>query len=176
MEVKEIIKVLVLISSLIFLGFLISIPSRIKSLKNKTGKLILSLKQEWPLRSVLCLVFAGLLNFIILFRNFEIYMVVVFLCVALIATYLSTKNIVNSKFSGVYENMIISETTVIKYDDILSLPTVAYENDPDTTMVDWRVIEVLTKSGNKIQLIFSNEEERKQVLTEILKQCPRLSE
>ena len=103
-------------------------------------------------------------------------MVVVFLCVALIATYLSTKNIVNSKFSGVYENMIISETTVIKYDDILSLPTVSYENDPDTTMVDWRVIEVLTKSGNKIQLIFSNEEERKQVLTEILKQCPRLSE
>lgn len=80
----------------------------------------------------------------------------------------------NSKLNGVYSNMIISQSQAIKYDDIESLPTLAYENDEETTMVDFASLEILLKDGRKTQLVFADETERAQVVQTILSVCKRL--
>ena len=72
--------------------------------------------------------------------------------------------------------MIISDTTALKYDDILSLPTLSYENQEETVNVDFRLLEVLLKNGSKITLVFPDQQVRTEALEVILKQCPRLKQ
>nr|MCR5171769.1 hypothetical protein [Treponema sp.] len=98
----------------------------------------------------------------------------VFLGVALIAANMAVNETANSKLNGVYSNMIISQSQAIKYDDIESLPTLAYENDEETTMVDFASLEILLKDGRKTQLVFADETERAQVVQTILSVCKRL--
>lgn len=167
---------LTVISYIILAVIIGMIPSRIKKLKSETGKLLMSLKSELPFRSIAVFVVCAALIGIVPFRNFALYLAVIFDATALLASWMSSKEAANAGMNGVFENMIISDTTAIKYDDILSLPTVAYEKDEDTTQVDFRVIEVLPEHGARIQLIFPDEAVRNQALEIILKQCPRLGE
>lgn len=163
-----------IVSSVIFLGMLFYIPFRIKSLKKQSGKLLMPLKAETPFRSIAIILVSAVLLVIVPLRNFAPYIAAIFDAVALLATYLSCMQIANCKINGIYEKMIIVDTNAILFENIYSLPTVAYEKDEDTTQVDFRLLEVMPKKGGKIQLIFPDEQIRNQALDIILQQCPRL--
>lgn len=163
-----------IISYALFAGLLLTVSGRIKKIKAESGALLMQLKSDSPVKSIVILVLAAVLIGVVLLRKFPLHISIVFDAAALLATYVSVKDISTCKNNGVFENMIICDTTAIKYDDILSLPTVAYEKDAETTQVDFRLLEVLPKKGAKIQLIFPSEEIRNQALEIILKQCPRL--
>lgn len=161
-------------AAVVYAVLIASIPFRIKKIDREKGALLMQLKSEPPFRNIAVLVIAALLIGIVPFRNFALYLGLIFDATALLAAWMSVKEIASSGRNGVFENMIISETTAICYDDILSLPTVSYENDEETTQVDFRILEVIPKKGRKIQLIFPDETTRNTALEFILKQCPRL--
>ncbi|WP_147615211.1 hypothetical protein [Treponema pectinovorum] len=160
----------------IFAFLILRIPFEIKRLKKECGKIKMELKSDFPIRSYAIFAVCAALIGIIPFRNFALYISVVFICTALIATALASRQVANSKMNGIFENMIISDTTAIKYEQILCLPTLAYEKDEDTSQVDFRLLEILPKKGSKITLVFPNEETRNKALDAILKECPSLAQ
>ncbi len=176
MDEKMIKLILTIISYGVFAFLLVRIPFIKKRVKSECGELKMQLKSDFPLRSWLIFVVSAALIAAVASRNFALYLCVVFDITALIAAYIGSNEIVNSGLNGIFENMIISDTTAIKYDDILSLPTVAYEKDKETTQVDFRLLEVIPKKGAKITLVFPDENIRNEALKIILEQCPRLSE
>lgn len=158
-------------------AFLIGrIPLEVKKLKKDCGERKMQLKSEVPMRSYAIFAICAVLIGVVPFRNFAPYMAVIFIATALIATYIAAKQVANSSMNGIFENMIITDTTAIKYEQILSLPTLAYEKDEDTSQVDFRLLEVLPKKGAKITLVFPDEQVRNRALEAILKECPRLGE
>lgn len=160
----------------VFAGMLISIPFRTKKLKSECGQLKMPLKSDFPLRSFLTFAICGLLLGVIPFRTFAPYISGIFILTALLGTAIASKQVVNSGLNGIFEKMIISDTTALKYDDILSLPTLSYENQEETVNVDFRLLEVLLKNGSKITLVFPDQQVRTEALEVILKQCPRLKQ
>lgn len=174
MDVKNLTIAFTIAGYCIFAALIISIPFKIKKLKSECGELKMALRSDFPLRSILTFAVCALLLGVIPFRNFQLYLSVVFILTALLGSSIASKQVVNSGINGIYENMIISDTTAIKYENILSLPTLSYENQKETTNVDFRLLEILTKNGAKITMFFPNEQTRNQALNVILEQCPRL--
>ncbi len=158
----------------VYVFMVASIPLKIKKLKNETGDLLLKLSDKSALKAIGVLLFGALLIAVVPVRSFPVYLAAVFLGVALIAANMAVNETANSKLNGVYSNMIISQSQAIKYDDIESLPTLAYEKDEDTTMVDFASLEILLRDGRKTQLVFADENERTQVVETILSVCKRL--
>ena len=176
LDVKTINYILAAVAAVVYVGILCWIPFRIKHLKNECGEKLMELKADFPFRSVAIFVVCGALIGVVPVRNFAPYLAAVFLATALIGEWMAAKQAANSGINGIFENMIISDTTAIRYDEILSLPTVAYENDEDTDQVDFTVLEVLPEHGAKIYLLFPDEEVRNKALKVILQQCPRLGD
>ncbi len=160
----------------VFVGIICWIPFRIKQMKKESGALLMTLKSDFPMKAIAVFFVSAALIAIVPVRNFALYLSAVFFATALIAAWMSAKEVANSGMNGIFENMLISDTTAIRYDEILSLPTVAYEKDEDTTQVDFSVLEILLHTGSKVQMIFPDEATRNQALEIILKQCPRLAE
>ena len=174
MNTKTTVILIAVAAYIVFAALIISIPFRIKKLKAECGELKMKLRSEFPLRSFLIFLICSLLIGVIPLRSFELYISVIFVLTALLATYIASNQVVNSGMNGVFENMIISDTTALKYDDILSLPTLSYENQEETSQVDFRLIEVLKKDGSKVTFAFPDEATRTQALNIILEQAPQL--
>ncbi len=174
MNTKTTVILIAVAAYIVFAALIISIPFRIKKLKAECGELKMKLRSEFPLRSFLIFLICALLIGVIPLRSFELYISVIFVLTALLATYIASNQVVNSGMNGVFENMIISDTTALKYDDILSLPTLSYENQEETSQVDFRLIEVLKKDGSKVTFAFPDEATRTQALNIILEQAPQL--
>ena len=176
METKTLTWILTILSGAAFIFLIARIPFLVKKIKGECGELKMELKSDFPLRSFLIFAVSAALIGIVPLRNFAFYLSVVFDLTALIAVNMASKNAAYAGINGIYQNMIISDTTAIKYSDILSLPTVAWEKQEETTQVDFRLLEVLPKNGGKITLVFPDENVRNQALAVILEQCPSLSQ
>ena len=70
--------------------------------------------------------------------------------------------------------MLISGTSALLWSDIISLPTLAYEDDPDTTQVDKRTLRIITDKSGEQLILFASEEERAAAVAKILALVPRL--
>ena len=117
---------------------------------------------------------AFILILIVPLRNYGWFVNIVLLGVALVATEIAARDASGSGKAGIYENMLISGTNAILWAEILSLPTLAYENDPETTQVDFKTLRIILKNGSENQILFESEEERKEAVDLILKLVPSL--
>ena len=70
--------------------------------------------------------------------------------------------------------MLVSGTAALFWKDVISLPTLAYENDPETTDVDFKTLRLILSNGNEQLVLFSSEEERKAAVELILEIAPHL--
>lgn len=118
---------------------------------------------------------AFILLLVVPLRNYSWFVNIVLLATALVATEIAAREASGCGKAGIYENMLISGTAALLWNDILSLPTLAYENDPETTQVDFKTLRIITNKGSEIQILFSSEEERKTAVETILKLVPRLN-
>lgn len=159
---------------LVLVGMLVSIPFRRKKLLATAGELKFTLPEEFPLKPIVIFVVCAALLCVIPFRNFAFYLQFVFAAVALIACEMSARSISSYKLCGMYENMVVYDTYSVLLDDIGCLPTVNYEDDPETVGVDKRFLEILRQNGSQVILGFETEELRQKVLAEILKKRPEL--
>lgn len=159
-----------------YIGILCSIPYRRKKIFSHTGKLLLPLRTPSSKKWTAIAALAFILILVVPLRNFGWFVNIVLLGAALFAAELSAREASVCGKSGIYENMLASGANVVFWSDILSLPTLAYENDAETTQVDFKTLRVITKNGAELLILFDSEEERKNAVNLILKMEPRLNQ
>ena len=157
-----------------FIGILCTIPHRRKKIVAQAGSCLMPLKVKSSKKWVAIAVAAFILILVVPLRNYGWFVNIVLLGVALVATEIAAREASGSGKAGIYEKMLISGTNAVLWEDILSLPTLAYENDPETTQVDFKTLRVILKNGIENQILFESEEERKQAVELILKLAPSL--
>lgn len=167
---------IVVTAAMVYLAILCSIPFRTKNALFNAGKLLLPLKNGAKFKVIAMFILSALVIAVIPLRNFAFYIQAVIALAALFATNMAAREAAGLGRAGIYENTIISSMSVLPFDDILSIPTIAYENDPETTGVDKTVIQLIRKSNSAtVLLTFENEEKRQEALQVILKQKPELN-
>lgn len=157
-----------------YIAILCTIPHRRKKIFSQAGACVMSLKVAPSKKWVAIAVLAFILIAIVPLRNFGWFINIVLLGAALFATELAAREASGIGKAGIYENMLISGTNAVLWNEILSLPTLAYENDEETTQVDFKALRVLTKNGAEQIIYFENEEERAKAVETILKLAPEL--
>lgn len=177
MTEKTITILIVALGAAAYLGILLSIPFRTKKAMADAGKMLLPLKNGIPFKVVCLFLLAALIIAVIPMRNFAFYLQVVFALVALMAARMGAQEAARIGHAGIYENTIISGTYVVRFDDILAIPTLAYEDDPDTVNVDKTTIEIIRKTdAQTVLLLFDSEEKRQEAVQTILKIRPDLKQ
>lgn len=157
-----------------YIGILCSIPRRRRRIFAQAGALVMPLSLPSSRKWVAIAVLAFILILIVPLRNFGWFVNIVLHGTALVAAELSAREAAGSGKAGIYENMLVSGTSAVLWSDMLSLPTLAYENDPETTQVDFKTLRVITNSGAEQQILFESEEERKKAVEVILRLAPHL--
>lgn len=157
-----------------FIAILCTIPYRRKKIIAQAGSCLMPLKVKRSKKWVAIAVATFILILIVPLRNYGWFVNIVLLGVALVATEIAARDASGSGKAGIYENMLISGTNAILWAEILSLPTLAYENDPETTQVDFKTLRIILKNGSENQILFESEEERKEAVDLILKLAPSL--
>ena len=157
------------VALLSYVGILCSIPHRRKKIFARAGELRFPLKVASSKKWVGIAALAFVLILVVPLRNFGWFVNIVLLATALVAAELAAREASGCGKAGIYENMLISGTSAILWSEIYSLPTLAYENDPETTQVDFRTLRVILNNGTEQTIVFESEEERKAALEEILR-------
>ncbi|MCR4823650.1 MAG: hypothetical protein K5873_12355 [Treponema sp.] len=159
---------------LAYIGILASIPYRRKKIIKQAGNCLMPLKKASSKKWIAIAVMAFILILIVPLRNFGWMVNIVLLGAALFASELAAREAGGAGKAGIYEHMLISGTEALLWSDILSLPTLAYEDDPETTQVDFTTLRVITNKGSELVIMFDSEEERKAAVQLILKIEARL--
>ena len=155
-----------------YIGILCSIPHRRKKIFAQAGACVKPLKVASSKKWVAIAVAGFILILVVPLRNYSWFVNIVLLGAALFATEIAAREASGCGKAGIYENMLISGTNAVLWSDILSLPTLAYENDPETTQVDFKTLRVILNNGQENQILFASEEERKEAVELILKLAP----
>lgn len=159
---------------LAYIGILASISFRRKKVFSQAGKCLLPLKVASSKKWVAIAVAAFILILVVPLRNYGWAINLILLGTALVATEIAAREAAGCGKAGIYENMLISGTAAILWSDVYSLPTLSYENDPETTQVDFKTLRVLSNSGAEQLILFESEEERAKAVALILELVPRL--
>lgn len=157
-----------------YIAILCSIPHRRKKIFAQAGMCVMPLKVASSKKWVAIAVAAFILMLVVPLRNYNWFVNIVLLGAALFATEIAAREAGGCGKAGIYENMLISGTEALLWSEILSLPTLAYENDPETTQVDFKTLRVINKKGTESQILFSTEEERAKAVEKILELAPQL--
>lgn len=153
---------------------MISIPSRTRKLRQNAGQQFLPLQAASSAKWVLIAIFSAALIVIVPFRDMGLFVNVILLLTALIAAELAAREAANRGMSGVYKDAIVCGSQTIYFNNIASLPTLAYENDPDTTGNYKTSLNIILQNGNETTLVFADEKERTEAVKTILELVPRL--
>ena len=159
---------------LTYIGILCTIPHRRKNISARAGACLLPLKTPSSKKWIAIAIAGFILLLVVPLRNYGWLVNIVLLATALLATEIAAREASGCGKAGIYQNMLISGTNAILWSDVLSLPTLAYENDPETTQVDFKILRVILKDGRENQILFESEEERNKAVEEILRLEPRL--
>ena len=157
-----------------YIGILCSIPHRRKKIFAQAGSCLKPLKVASSKKWIAIAAAGFILILVVPLRNYSWFVNIVLFGAALFATEIAAREASGCGKAGIYENMLVSGTNALLWSDILSLPTLAYENDPETTQVDFKTLRVITNKGTEIQILFSSEEERKAAVEKILELAPNL--
>jgi hypothetical protein len=143
-----------------------------------TCLLPLSRKKSMLFIAVLC--FAPLMIVFQWFRDFQPYIHIILSLTAVLAIEIVIREQVYDARSGVYENALIVDGRLLLKDDIMALPTLEYENDPESfdeseddspSLTDpayKKALKIVTNKSGVIFVGFESEEERNQAV-EIIK-------
>ena len=151
-----------------------SIPLRTQKLRQQAGRLLQPLKNTSSAKWILIAVFALAVIALVPFRDMGLFVNVVLLLTALIAAELAAREAATRGMTGVYSDAIVFGTQTIYFTAIESLPTLAYEADPDSTGNYKTSLSVILRDGTETTLVFADERDRAAAVRTILDCVPRL--
>lgn len=159
---------------------LATLPLRIKKLTKKMGTCLLPLSRKKSMLFIAVLCFAPLMIVFQWFRDFQPYIHIILSLTAVLAIEIVIREQVYDARSGVYENALIVDGRLLLKDDIMALPTLEYENYPESfdeseeaspSLTDpayKKALKIVTNKSGVIFVGFESEEERNQAV-EIIK-------
>ncbi len=157
-----------------YVAVLVSIPIRRRRLLSTAGALLMPLSAKASKKWVVIAVVAFLILLVVPLRNFGLLLNAIILAAAVLGAEIAAREASGCGHAGIYENVLISGTSAIFWKDIAALPTLAYEDDPDTTQVDKTTLRVLLEDGSEQLVLFADEEERRAAVAKILECAPQL--
>ena len=127
----------------------------------KLGNCLLPLTQKRSKTLFLILILTCLMFALHCVRRFSLFITLILTATAVLAVELSFRDHILQKLNGVYENGLITGGRFLQKDEIVSFPTLAYENDSDNaSSVPPQMLKTVTKNNGVIFLEFANSEER----------------
>lgn len=150
------------------------VPLKIKFLLKKTGNLVVPAKKKNVFLNILILIFSALLVFFVWLRDLGLFTDAVVCLVAVLGCVMSLNEIFLNKFCGLYEKGLVGNGGFLSLEKITALPLLKCSED-DLKNIDSRILVVSTEKNPSEQFVFSTEEEKNFVQSEILKLKPELS-
>lgn len=166
--------VLSCVAGVVFVAQIVLIPFRKRRLARSAGRLVMPLENTSPAHVCAAFVLCAAIVALTPFRDFSPLVRAVLLLCALFGERFAANEALALGRAGVYENAIVSGTNAVFFDDIFSLPTLAYEDDPDTTMVDRQTLQIMKKNKSTVTLVFGSEKTRAEALAAVLGLRPAL--
>lgn len=157
-----------------YVAIMISIPVRTKKLRKNAGEQRLALKNTSSAKWILLAVIAAAVIFVIPLRDMGTFVNVILLGTALIAAEMAAREAANRGMTGVYQEAIVVGGQTIFFADIESLPTLAYEDDPESDGDYKTSLRIIRRNGTETTLVFADEEDRTNAVQMILNLVPRL--
>lgn len=124
------------------------------------------------LRAIAIFLFAAAIIIVMTFRDFGLFVNAIICLCGILAANMAATELSMSGMAGIYDNFIINNNQKIKIAEITSLPTLEYENDEETTNVDFRTLRVILNDKTEKLLIFKDEAERKTALAILFELLP----
>mgnify|MGYP007101834934 FL=1 len=156
-------------SYVLYAALLLTFPLRLKNMQNSAGKLVLSLKQKTSKSYIAIFVIAPVIITLILLLSFPLTTQIVICACSVLAVHIVVKELLSRKIAGVYENALIFDGKHILLSDILSLPTLAYEEDASVC-----TLKIVTKQEGEFFITFATSEERQNTVQCLLSLNPAL--
>ena len=157
-----------------YLAIMISIPLRTKKVRQNAGTLQAPLKNATSAKWVLIAVFSLAVIVIIPFRDMGLFVNVILFFTALIAAELAAREAANRGIAGVYKDAIVLGSQTVYFMNIEALPTLAYEDDPDSTGDYKTTLSIILRNGSETTLVFADKADRATAVQTILQLVPRL--
>ena len=129
MEIARI--VINIVSAVAVLLCAVSVFWQEKKVKSSYGECIVPFIRKKSRLFVPVIVVAFAIIALQFFRSFQFYILVVLDAVAVLASFIASKDFVLQKNAGLYENALISDGRIIKKTDVIALPTLEYEESED---------------------------------------------
>ena len=123
---------------------------------------------------VLCL--AVLLIVLPGFRDFGLFVnCVLYLC-AIVGAEVIVRDTLLRRMAGIYEHALIVDGRYLPFDDIRSLPELAYKNDDaEEDELYARALKIVSEKSGVIYVGFADRAQKKQAVELLLKLLPRLA-
>lgn len=144
-------------------------PVKEKKAKESAGKAILELNRSSSKSFIAVYIISIVIITLILLKSFGLAIDAILCGCAVLAINLISRDRISRKMAGVYENALIFDGKTIFLSDILSLPTLAYEEDKDISS-----LKMVTKQEGELFLTFTSSEERNNVVETLLSLNPAL--
>lgn len=156
---------LLILCYIIMISFLFFLPRYTKKILTTAGKLLLSFNKKTDVKYYGVLIFSFLLVFLMYFQQTTLYTVIINAC-AVLGLFIVCKESTLKKCYGVYENMIIVNSTFVEYSDIITFPILDLPKDEQQNYPK-NCLTIATESKGKVDLIFSTDEECQQAIQKL---------
>lgn len=168
-EIESIGKYICILSYILYVVLLISYPLRKKKWLENAGKIKYESKKHDTriFYMIVCLV--PILITVTLIRNLGLFMNCIMCACSIFALEIMVRDTISKKTAGIYENACITDGKYIPLDDIIALPTLAYEGDTSVS-----TLKIVTNKHGEMYLNFPDERERKDFVKNLVELLPRL--
>lgn len=162
---------LIFASFIIYLIILVTIPIRRRYILSKLGKIRVRVLKKNTKMQVLCVLIAGIVILLLLFRDFGIFVNLIICLTAILAAAMSSEDASLSSFAGLYEKGIIGEGHFLLVSEMFSIL------EPDSFVSQEtasRTLRIQTVKKGIVTFTFALQEEKKAVFESLLEICPSL--
>ena len=146
-----------------------TIPFKKKKLQKELGECRLPLTRKNSILFIAVILFAPLLIILQWLRDFAPYIDIILSAGAVLAVKAVISEHLYNTTAGVYNEYLVVDGRKLPKKEIVSFPTLAWENNPDSTEEDnpaltdpqyKRALKIVTENNGVIFVGFENEEER----------------
>ena len=113
--------IILILCYIVMIDILIFIPQNTKKLLQNAGNLIFSYGRSTNIRFYTVCIVAFLLVFIVSFQKVSFYSIIIQLC-GVLGLFIVCKEANLKKHNGVYEKLLIVNSTFVEYSDIVTFP------------------------------------------------------
>jgi len=165
MNIDFIISVIAIVSYIVGIVIVASIPQRTKRLNTKIGSCLLPLERSSSKLYIIAIICCFIVIALLRFRSFSIFVTVILDITCLLGLNLSVKEILYRRAGGVYENALITQGDLFYRENIIAIPVLNYDKTTETEEYAYKnTLKIVTDKGGETWIGFANAQEKEATL------------